>query len=120
MVVDLLDKDEGSDEEGTLPVCRTAYGQTIDITDDNSLLFDIEHYDYCYDSICDLNLVPNIPQPDVEEGGEKLYKLQIYANNRLRVSLLAGRTMIYNNQKMYTKVFMKNHHVYMWQCAQRQ
>ena len=125
MVVVILDKDgeDSSDDKATtLPVSRTAYGQMIDITDGNSLLFGIDHYNYCIDSICDLNLVPNIPQPDDpnSEEGRKCYELEVYANDNLRKSLIAGRMKIYNHQKMFTKVFMKNHHVYTWQSAQRQ
>ena len=80
--------------------------------------------------------MPNIPEP--EEPDEEEYALDTdgekndsrkfneeYKNNlvlsadKLRESIIVGRMRIYSSQNQFTQAFMKNHHVYTWQSAQR-
>ena len=80
--------------------------------------------------------MPNIPEP--EEPDEEEYALDAHGEkndsrkfneeykknlvlsaDKLRESIIAGRMRIYSSQNQFTQAFMKNHHVYTWQSAQR-
>ena len=113
---------------------RTAYGQIIGVPVQNSILFLGEYYKYCVDNICDLNLVPNIPEPEEPDEDEyaldvdgqpndsskfKDHKNLVDSTDRLRESIVARRMRIFSNQNYFTQAFMKNHHVYTWQSSQR-
>ena len=60
-----------------------------------------------------------VKKNDSRKFNEEYKKNLVLSADKLRESIIAGRMRIYSSQNQFTQAFMKNHHVYTWQSAQR-